>query len=208
MTFTKRSFSLLNMRSVAAKNLIDKGVELFSEKGFEAVSVRDITSAAGVSPGLLIHHFKSKEGFIAACIEDTFGEVLKFKTESDPLDMTTQLEKWQSQPDFYDVPLKFFKQVMRSDMAYAKQLFELILLGSKKVLEDGIKNGQVRELDDPEMTNLVLTVNSLGVMLLSEFIKDQIGGEFTDPRYARGFIKASLDLYTNGVYAPQSTGEK
>lgn len=208
MTITKRAFSLLNMRSVAAQELIQKGVELFSEKGFNSVSIRDITSAAGVSPGLLIHHFKSKEAFIKACIDEVFGEVLSFKTEPNPLDMNTQLNKWKSNPEFYKTPLKFFKAVMSSNSEYSKQLFELILDGSRKVLEDGVKNGLVKKPSDLEMTNLVLAVNSLGTILLSDYIRDQLGGEFTDPEYAQGFMQANLEIYTNGVYAPQTTGEK
>jgi AcrR family transcriptional regulator len=196
------------MRSVAAQELIQKGVELFSEKGFNSVSVRDITSAAGVSPGLLIHHFKSKEAFITACIDEVFGEVLSFKTEPNPLDMNTQLNKWKSNPEFYKTPLKFFKAVMSSNSDYSKQLFELILDGSRKVLEDGVKNGLVKKPSDLEMTNLVLAVNSLGTILLSDYIRDQLGGEFTDPEYAQGFMQANLEIYTNGVYAPQTTGEK
>lgn len=196
------------MRSVAAQELIQKGVELFSEKGFNSVSVREITRAAGVSPGLLIHHFKSKEAFIKACIDEVFGEVLSFKTEPNPLDMNTQLNKWKSNPEFYKTPLKFFKAVMSSNSEYSKQLFELILDGSRKVLEDGVKNGLVKKPSDLEMTNLVLAVNSLGTILLSDYIRDQLGGEFTDPEYAQGFMQANLEIYTNGVYAPQTTGEK
>lgn len=196
------------MRSVAAQELIQKGVELFSEKGFNSVSVREITRAAGVSPGLLIHHFKSKEAFIKACIDEVFGEVLSFKTEPNPLDMNTQLNKWKSNPEFYKTPLKFFKAVMSSNSEYSKQLFELILDGSRKVLEDGVKNGLVKKPSDLEMTNLVLAVNSLGNILLSDYIRDQLGGEFTDPEYAQGFMQANLEIYTNGVYAPQTTGEK
>ena len=196
------------MRSVAAQELIRKGVELFSGKGFNSVSIREITSAAGVSPGLLIHHFKSKEAFIKACIDEVFGEVMAFETEPNPLDMNAQLNKWKSNPEFYKTPLKFFKAVMSSNSEYSKQLFELILDGSRKVLEDGVKNGLVKKPSDLEMTNLVLAVNSLGTILLSDYIRDQLGGEFTDPEYAQGFMQANLEIYTNGVYAPQTTGEK
>ncbi len=35
--------------------------ELFSERGFEATSIREIADAAGILPGSLYHHFASKE---------------------------------------------------------------------------------------------------------------------------------------------------
>lgn len=196
------------MRSVAAQELIRNGVELFAERGFREVSVREITTAAGVSPGLLIHHFKSKEGFIESCIEEVFGEVLSFKTEPNPLDLNSQLEKWKSNPEFFRTPLRFFKVVLSSDTVYAKQLFELLLQGTKKVLEEGVNSGQIKKPSNMEMTNLVLTVNSLGTVILSDLIRDQLGGEFTDPKYAKEFIEANMEIYTNGVYTPQTTGEK
>jgi len=201
-------FSLLNMRSVTAQKLIDKGVELFSADGFESVSVRDITNAAEVSPGLLIHHFKSKEKFIEACIEHVFGEVFDFKTQPEALNVNSQLEKWKANPEFYQIPLRFFKVVMSSNTEHGQKLFQLILDGSKKVLEDGLRQGVIKTPKDIDMTNLVLTVNSLGTMLLSDYIKEQLGGEFTDPTVAQGFMEANLEIYTNGVYAPRTTGEE
>jgi len=39
----------------------DAAVQLFPERGYAATSVRDIASAAGVDPALVIRHFGSKE---------------------------------------------------------------------------------------------------------------------------------------------------
>jgi AcrR family transcriptional regulator len=38
--------------------------ELFSNNGFNAVSVRDIAQAAGANPGSVTYHFKSKDGLL------------------------------------------------------------------------------------------------------------------------------------------------
>ncbi|HLJ01637.1 MAG TPA: TetR family transcriptional regulator [Bradyrhizobium sp.] len=38
--------------------------ELFSIKGFDAVSVRDIAQAAGANPGSVTYHFKTKDGLL------------------------------------------------------------------------------------------------------------------------------------------------
>jgi len=40
----------------------DEALRLFAEHGPGAVSVRQIAAAAGVSPGLIVHHFGSKDG--------------------------------------------------------------------------------------------------------------------------------------------------
>ena len=48
---------------------------LFAERGVDAVSVRDVASAAGVSPGLVVHHFGTKQALREA-VDDHVTEVL------------------------------------------------------------------------------------------------------------------------------------
>jgi AcrR family transcriptional regulator len=43
------------------ERLVDAAYELVNEKGFEAVSVREIAEYAGVTTGSVYHYFKSKE---------------------------------------------------------------------------------------------------------------------------------------------------
>ena len=42
--------------------LIRVAMAMFAERGFDGVTVRDISAQAGVSVGLINHHFGSKEG--------------------------------------------------------------------------------------------------------------------------------------------------
>jgi AcrR family transcriptional regulator len=51
--------------SERVRSLLEIGGRLFAEKGFEATSMRDIASAAGVSKALLYHHFASKDDVYA-----------------------------------------------------------------------------------------------------------------------------------------------
>lgn len=50
------------------QTIIDKALELFSAKGYEGVSVSELTEAAGITKPTLYYYFKSKEGlFDAVC---------------------------------------------------------------------------------------------------------------------------------------------
>lgn len=51
------------------QELLDTAMRLFVERGFNAVSMRDIASAAQVTPGLAYHYFDSKQTL--------FGQVLE-----------------------------------------------------------------------------------------------------------------------------------
>src|SRR6195952_2112254 len=76
---------ILNMRSVddltAAARIRDAAIEQFGEHGF-SVGLRAIAAAAGVSAGLVIHHFGSKEGLRLACDDFIAENIRETKTES------------------------------------------------------------------------------------------------------------------------------
>jgi AcrR family transcriptional regulator len=42
-------------------------IRLFADRGIDGTTVRDIAREAGVSPGLLRHHFGSKEALRQVC---------------------------------------------------------------------------------------------------------------------------------------------
>lgn len=61
----------------------DAAIELIANVGFERATVKAIAAAAGVSPGLVIHHYGSKDALRDACdahviaslIDEPFGSV-------------------------------------------------------------------------------------------------------------------------------------
>ncbi|MCO6489590.1 MAG: TetR/AcrR family transcriptional regulator [Phaeodactylibacter sp.] len=61
------------------KKIIQKAIELFNERGFFDVRMRDISDALGVSVGSLTYHFKSKESLM----ESIYRYMLKTLEELD-----------------------------------------------------------------------------------------------------------------------------
>lgn len=55
-----------------------KALELFSEKGYDATSVREICEAAGVTKPTLYHFYGSKEGVYRAIVE---GALARFRAD-------------------------------------------------------------------------------------------------------------------------------
>ena len=54
---------------IRRKELLDIALQLFSEKGYEAVSVRDILDGVNGAPGMFYYYFKSKQDIYLAAIE-------------------------------------------------------------------------------------------------------------------------------------------
>ena len=53
----------------ARARIRDAAVELIGRDGFDGLTVRVVAKQAGVSPGLVIHYFGSKDGLRAECEE-------------------------------------------------------------------------------------------------------------------------------------------
>lgn len=68
--------------------------QLFSEKGLHGTSIRDIETASGVSKGLILYHFESKENLYAAVKEQLVqayaAELLRSKENSQNLEAMMQ----------------------------------------------------------------------------------------------------------------------
>jgi len=58
--------------------ILQKALELFSNKGYDATSVREICEAAGITKPTLYHFYGSKEGVYRAIVE---GAMERFRTE-------------------------------------------------------------------------------------------------------------------------------
>jgi AcrR family transcriptional regulator len=65
------------------EQLVALGVEMFSERPFDEVSIDDIAAAAGISKGLLYHYFPSKRDFYVAVVRHSAEEMQEI-TETDP----------------------------------------------------------------------------------------------------------------------------
>ena len=58
---------------VTRNKLLDAASLLFTEHGFEGVSIRDLENEADVQRGLLVYHFKDKESLWKAMADRTFN---------------------------------------------------------------------------------------------------------------------------------------
>lgn len=55
--------------------ILEAAARLYAERGYEAVSMRDVAAAVGVTPANLYYHFKDKEALIREVLAVVFGRV-------------------------------------------------------------------------------------------------------------------------------------
>lgn len=98
------------------QRILDKALELFSERGYDSVSVDEIAKAVGIRGSSLYNHFSSKQAIFEAIVETT-----KAKYEQDTGKINIHVQNV-----IQDIP--FFTRI-NEDMLYekVKEIFEYSL---------------------------------------------------------------------------------
>src|SRR5512140_2616760 len=53
--------------------ILERALELFSSRGYDAVGVQEVADAAGIKKPTLYHYFGSKSGLLNALMEENFA---------------------------------------------------------------------------------------------------------------------------------------
>ena len=75
--------------------LVDVALELFARRGIDGVSIAEVAMAAGASKANVMHHFGSKDGLYAACLDDIDARLHRaVDTAVDTGDLAGSLSQW------------------------------------------------------------------------------------------------------------------
>ena len=200
----------------------DEALRLFAEHGPDAVTVRQIAAAAGVSPGLVIHHFGSKDGLreaVDAHVLAMFGTMLGELTTPDLYDpgaagsLAEAVMRYL--PPGSPVP-GYLRRLLLSGGDSGRKLFRHLYQGSSTALDAMSEAGLATPGADPAVRAAILMSNDLAVLLLREQLAEVLG---SDPLSAAGMARwgrEMLAIYAAGLMAmppgnegpPDSEGER
>jgi TetR/AcrR family transcriptional regulator, regulator of cefoperazone and chloramphenicol sensitivity len=191
------------MRSVddltATARIRDAAIEQFGQHGFD-VGLRAIAKAAGVSAGLVIHHFGSKEGLRKACDELVAETIRTAKTESvqnsDPAAWFAQMAEIES----FAPLMAYLVRSLQTGGDLAKSLWRTMIANAEEYIEEGVKAGTIKPSRDPKARARFLAINNGGGLLLYLQLHDDptnLRAVLHD--YAQDMLMPSLEVYTNGL---------
>ena len=203
----EHQISILNMCSAlspddrtAAARIRDTAIERFGELGFEKTTIRDIAKAAGVSPGLILHHFGSKAGLREACDDHVVAEFARARTEtveSATTDPFAAMAGIRGEKAF----MRYMLQSLREGSPAAARLFDGLVEESVRLSELSVEHGQLRASQNLYDQTVILVAWQFGGLLLMDHVARAFGTEpYSDDmtkRYARGV----LEVLTHGVFA-------
>jgi AcrR family transcriptional regulator len=174
-------------------------IERFGEQGF-GVGLRSIAESAGVSAGLVIHHFGSKDGLRQACDQFVAEEIRSGKSEamnsSDPATWFAAMAEIEE----YAPLMAYLVRSMLSGGELAKTLWRTMIDNTQGYLAEGVDSGILKPSRDPAARARYLAISGGGGFLL--YI--QMHQTPTDLRavlrdYANDMTLPALELYTHGL---------
>jgi AcrR family transcriptional regulator len=143
-------------------HIIASAMQLFSEKGFDAVSVREIAGLAEANIALISYHFGSKEGLLQEIVASKARMMNAFIREIDADKSLTEIEKINKIIGHYVSTLiahRQFHRVMVHEMLFANRdelhtqainTFTENIQCVAAIIKRGIKKGIFKKVD-PEM---------------------------------------------------------
>ena len=174
---------------------------LFGRDGFESTTVRSVAAAAGVSAALVIHHFESKDGLRHACDDFVVMEFLGRKDELLQNNTTDAIARWFADTDQFGPLIDYLSRMLASQSEGADELFDILLQGTRSMLDEQVAAGVIREPIDREVTALFLTLYGITPLVMQRQLARALGVVRLDGAAMRRATLPILDLYTNGLYA-------
>lgn len=185
----------------AAARIREAAIVRFGRQGFARTSVREIARDAGVSPGLVLHHFGSKDGLRRACDEWLVAELVHEKSVADVSDIATTMRTWLEDPERFAGVLDYFAMMLVDGTPDGNRLFDRLVEETAGILAAGERDGSVRRSSDPGMRAIMVTLNGLAPILLRSHLARAIGDRVTSATGLRRMTVPTLELYTHGLYA-------
>ena len=97
------------------QRILEKSLELFSTKGYDAVSVGEIAKAVGIKAPSLYNHFPSKQAIFDAIVESTAAH---YEKDTGKIDIHVQNVK-QDCPAFSHIPEQALADKVRQIFLYS-----------------------------------------------------------------------------------------
>jgi AcrR family transcriptional regulator len=185
----------------------DAAIRLFGERGIEGASIRDIAAEAGVSSGLVRHHFGSKEALRQAC--DTYAKERMQQIAAELTDHggLAALDPIALHPVAFPLQLYLVRSMMDGSETAAA-----LFLDGVDMVEEWTKTYGI-DPDDRRGYAAALAAIKLGVFVFRDQVSRALGEDITTTEGYNRIGRALMEVFTIPIFppdgpAPRDTGPK
>jgi AcrR family transcriptional regulator len=196
------------------QRLIKTASRLFAEKGFDSVSVRDIANAAGVSIGLITHHFGSKDGLRQAVDQyfiERFEEILTEevpRATEDADAYSAWIDSWRARhQEDWQVSGNYFRRALLENREWGAELFERYYAFVQRWMVKADAQGDIRPDVDRLWLPFLIMFLELGSTLFDPYIRRILGRSGFDRNLWSREHRAFTNLIFHGITPPLGSKE-
>ncbi len=175
----------------------------FAENGVAATSIRDVASRAGVSPGLVQHHFATKDGLREAVNEyvveraaETFAELPAKDSATEILrELGNRVTHWARE---HPEALLYVARLSADEDPAALQMFDAFLEIASQQWKRLAEMGVLRADLDMEWAALQTIVLILGGALFEGAVSRHLPAPWRTPDQLDRWNRANAELFRRG----------
>lgn len=193
-----------NASPETAEKILTAAIAAFAEHGFTKSTIRGIASAAGVSPGLVIHHFGSKDGLRTACDDHVFTAITESKAKHAEY-AAHAMQMIFSDPGM-STKIDYLMKSLLDPSEHGQRYFEHYVDLVEDYIAHGFAGYSFRQSDDPRGQAATIAVLALSPSILAQRLQISLGTADTAETMTR-LAPHLLDLYLNGVLSATPEGE-
>jgi AcrR family transcriptional regulator len=171
----------------------DAAMHLFADQGAKAATTRAVAEAAGVTPGLVFHHFGTKQGLRDACdayvleyLHDGITQALDEQRLADPAYLASV---YQSAP----LVLRYLARALVDGSTAAASLFDNVVELTEEYLAVHPPQ-QSASGSDPRAQAAVLIAMRLGMWVLHPHLARALGADSLTPELLSRVSSALVDI--------------
>lgn len=204
-------------RGVTQTKILKAAGELFAARGFDGVSVRDITKAAGVNLGSVTYHYGTKERLFADVVSSKVEPLVKTclaivgSRLTPPEKLTQMLESYAMYILHEEPELKvIFAEMLLGGGRLPREAVDAVALRNRlfiDVMKQGIKFGYFRKVDLE-----TAAWNFYGMMaayILYEPLAGTGGRKSAYPKpFVKRIVRSAMDVFLAGIRAEDRSSRK
>ncbi|RDH09751.1 TetR/AcrR family transcriptional regulator [Tsukamurella pulmonis] len=185
--------------SATAQRIRDAAVSRFGTDGF-GVGLRAIAADAGVTAGLIIHHFGSKDGLRRACDEYIRNQLWSHKRAQADASAFTGFgaeEIAELTP-----ALRYMMRSFQAGGDFARSMMDRLVEDTEGYIDQGVASGMFKPSRTPASRARFLTYQAVGGMLVWHLLHtDPARPDFAAElsAYMEALTPGALELFANGL---------
>lgn len=189
--------------------LIRTAFQLFAERGFDSVTVRDLAAASNVSVGLINHHFRSKDGLREAVDEFFIAQFEDAITGAGPQPPNTSeeqarvIDEWiERHESEWPTIVAYFRRALLEESDWGFSLFQRFygFVQSSVMRMDAA--GQISPDVDRLWLPFLMMYLELGTMIFDPYIRRVLGKSGYDRDLWQRRHRAYMSLIRGGAARP------